>query len=100
MHTLLSLIIILRVYLTIENIFKNHFHFGVSGAVALPPSFQATKSGGVLVLVGLGPAQVTVPIVDAAVREVDIRGVLRYANTYVTLTSHTIEPVLRESSRD
>ena len=39
---------------------------------------QATKSGGVLALVGLGAAEVTIPIVDASVREVDIRGVFRY----------------------
>lgn len=41
-----------------------------------------TRSGGVLMMVGIGAAEVKLPIVNAAVREVDIMGVYRYINCY------------------
>uniref|UniRef100_A0A7N5P4R7 Sorbitol dehydrogenase n=2 Tax=Ailuropoda melanoleuca TaxID=9646 RepID=A0A7N5P4R7_AILME len=49
---------------------------------AIQSGIYATRSGGTLVLVGLGSEMTTVPLVHAAVREVDIKGVFRYCNTW------------------
>ncbi|XP_017795790.1 PREDICTED: sorbitol dehydrogenase-like isoform X2 [Habropoda laboriosa] len=45
-------------------------------------AIYATKAGGVAVLVGMGPPEVKIPLITALVKEVDIRGVFRYANDY------------------
>lgn len=42
----------------------------------------ATKPGGVVVQIGHGIPEVPIPIVDVTVREIDIKGVFRYANSY------------------
>uniref|UniRef100_UPI00398E9DA5 sorbitol dehydrogenase-like n=1 Tax=Pristiophorus japonicus TaxID=55135 RepID=UPI00398E9DA5 len=43
---------------------------------------NATKSGGVLVLVGLGNPSANIPVLDVIIRELDVRGVFRYCNTW------------------
>ncbi|KHJ80467.1 L-iditol 2-dehydrogenase domain protein [Oesophagostomum dentatum] len=51
---------------------------------SMESSILTTRSGGVIVMVGLGAPRVELPIIDSALREVDIRGVFRYANCYPT----------------
>jgi len=47
-------------------------------------SLYATKPGGRVIMVGMGTPIQTVPLSVAHLREVDILGIFRYANTYQT----------------
>jgi len=54
---------------------------------ATQTAIYATKSGGAVCLVGLHDPEMKLPIFDASVREVDMRGIFRYKNTYPTCIS-------------
>jgi len=45
-------------------------------------ALMATREGGTVVLVGHGPSNVSLPIADAAIREVNILGSFRYRNCF------------------
>jgi len=62
-------------------------------------AIYATKSGGSLVLLGMGNPIQTLPISAAALREVDILGGFRYANTYkegIEIVSSGMIPALEK----
>ncbi|OWP00055.1 alcohol dehydrogenase GroES-like domain-containing protein [Marssonina coronariae] len=50
--------------------------------VCMQTSLYVTKSGGSVIMVGMGTPIQTVPLSAAHLREVDILGIFRYANTY------------------
>ncbi|KEY70993.1 hypothetical protein S7711_00830 [Stachybotrys chartarum IBT 7711] len=52
--------------------------------VCMHTSLYATKPGGKVVMVGMGTPVQTLPLSAAHLREVDILGIFRYANTYAT----------------
>lgn len=52
--------------------------------VCMHTSLYATKCGGKVIMVGMGTPIQTLPMSAAHLREVDILGIFRYANTYKT----------------
>lgn len=59
--------------------------FECTGAPScLQAAIYATRPGGKIMLIGMGTPVQTLPISAAALREVDLVGVFRYANTYPT----------------
>lgn len=52
--------------------------------VCMHTSLYATKPGGKVVMVGMGTPIQTLPLSVSHLREIDIVGVFRYANTYAT----------------
>lgn len=53
---------------------------GIESTIKL--GMHATRPGGVLVIVGCGSQEVKIPLVLTMTKEIDIRGVFRYANDY------------------
>ncbi|KAL4236257.1 hypothetical protein ACF0H5_004644 [Mactra antiquata] len=54
-----------------------------SGApLCVQSSIYATDSGGCVLCIGLGPDDVTIPFVDAVLREVDVKAINTYPNCY------------------
>lgn len=49
---------------------------------AIKACIYGAKRGGVVVLVGMGRPDISLPVLEISMREVDIRGVFRYCNTY------------------
>ncbi|XP_069758702.1 sorbitol dehydrogenase-like isoform X2 [Narcine bancroftii] len=59
--------------------------FECAGAeCSVQTGIYATKSGGTLVLIGMGSPSTNTPLLTAINRELDIRGVFRYCNTWPT----------------
>lgn len=52
--------------------------------VATVAAIQSCKSGGKVCIIGMGNPNMTLPIFTVGVREVDMRGIFRYRNTYPT----------------
>ncbi|XP_068197809.1 sorbitol dehydrogenase-like isoform X2 [Antennarius striatus] len=64
---------------------KPHITIECTGVEScIQTAIYGTRSGGVVALVGLSTNTVTIPLINAALREVDIRGVMRYCNTWPT----------------
>lgn len=62
--------------------------FDASGAeFSVRVALKVTRSKGIVVLIGMGKMEQTLPLASAIIREVDIRGVFRYANEYVSSLS-------------
>ncbi|XP_055518486.1 sorbitol dehydrogenase-like [Leucoraja erinacea] len=51
---------------------------------SIQTGIYATRPGGVLVLIGMGQSSTNAPLLTAITRELDIRGVFRYCNTWPT----------------
>lgn len=51
---------------------------------AIKTCIFGAKRGGVVVLIGMGKPEIILPVLEIGIREIDIRGVFRYCNTYPT----------------
>ncbi|XP_034047331.1 sorbitol dehydrogenase [Thalassophryne amazonica] len=62
-----------------------HIAIDCTGAEScIQTGIYATRPGGVVVLVGACSSMTTVPLIDVTIKELDIRGIFRYCNTWPT----------------
>jgi len=60
---------------------------------------QSTQPGGKVLMIGMGTPIQTLPLSAAALREVDLVGVFRYANTYPKIIELLANPPSASNSR-
>ncbi|KAI9804712.1 MAG: hypothetical protein M1825_001080 [Sarcosagium campestre] len=65
----------------------------------LQTAIYATRPGGKIMLIGIGDAEKTLHLSAAALREIDLIGVFRYANAYPEAISIASDPALQEKIR-
>lgn len=66
---------------------------------ALQTAIAATKGGGAITLVGMGSDTVTLPLLEASIREVDLRPIFRYRHSYPTAIQLIAAGKVRTSAR-
>lgn len=49
---------------------------------AIKACVHGAKRGGVVVLVGMGRSEISLPMLEIGIREIELRGIFRYCNTY------------------
>lgn len=72
---------------SIHSYVTSYFSNSCGFETATRTAIASTKSNGVICIVGMSQPEMKLPLFQAAFREIDIRGIFRYRNTYPTCIS-------------